>query len=62
MQEDFKSSVYIKGTGKRTYNCKFPKENTQKQGRSWAKTQEEICLEFSQAEGDCKVTPDKYMN
>ena len=36
---------------KRIYNCKFSKVNAQRKERSGAYHQEEICLNFSQAEG-----------
>lgn len=44
------------------YDCKFSKVNAVRKGQSGAKSQEEICLKFSQAEGNMKAisghTPD----
>lgn len=39
----------------RIYNVKFSKGNALREGRSGAYSQEEACLDFSQAEGTVKA-------
>ena len=47
--------IHFKGQRKNLQLQVFAKENTLRKGRSGAYSQEEICLKFSQAEGNIKA-------
>lgn len=50
-----REDVYLKGTQKYFYNCKYFKTNALSKGKSGAYNKVETCLKLNQTEGNVKV-------